>query len=108
MGDERAQLRDTESPLRRGSTLRIKTYAVGSTIAFLPICAGLAVRDGLPYEEGLKTITIDPAEIIGVTNRVGSIEKGKDADIRILSGDPLELKTRVKKVLIDGELTWSR
>ena len=62
----------------------------------------------MPYEEGLKAITIDPAEIIGVANRVGSIEKGKDADIRILSGDPLELKTRVEKVFIDGELTWSR
>jgi imidazolonepropionase-like amidohydrolase len=86
----------------------IQTDAVGSTIAFLPICAGLAVRDGLPSEEDLKAITINPAEIIGVANRVGSIEKEKDADIRILSGDPLELKTRVEKVFIDGELTCSR
>jgi imidazolonepropionase-like amidohydrolase len=51
-----------------GVHFAIQTYAVGSTIAFLPICEGLAVRDGLPYEEGLKAITIDPAEIIGVAN----------------------------------------
>jgi imidazolonepropionase-like amidohydrolase len=108
MGDERAQLRGTEGPLLRGVHFAIQTDAVGFTVAFLPICAGLAVRDGLPYEEGLKVITIDPAEIIGVANRVRSIEKGKDADIHIISGDPLELKTRVEKVFINGELTWSR
>jgi imidazolonepropionase-like amidohydrolase len=61
-----------------------------------------------PYEEALKAITINPAKIIGVGERVGSLEKGKDADIRILSGDPLELKTKVEKVIIDGELVWSR
>ena len=81
---------------------------MGSTISFLPICAGLACRDGLPYEEALKSITINSAEIIGVGDRVGSLEKGKDADIRILTGDPLELKTKVDKVIIDGELAWSR
>ncbi len=86
----------------------IQTDAVGSTIAFLPICAGLACRDGLPYEEALKSITINSAEIIGVGDRVGSLEKGKDADIRILTGDPLELKTKVEKVIINGELAWSR
>lgn len=91
-----------------GVFFAIQTDAVGSTIAFLPICAGLACREGLPYEEALKAITINPAKIIGVGERVGSLEKGKDADIRILSGDPLELKTKVEKVIIDGELAWSR
>jgi imidazolonepropionase-like amidohydrolase len=91
-----------------GVHFAIQTDAVGSTISFLPICAGLACRDGLPYEEALKSITINSAEIIGVGDRVGSLEKGKDADIRILSGDPLELRTKVEKVIIDGELAWSR
>ncbi len=91
-----------------GVHFAIQTDAVGSTIAFLPICAGLACREGLPYEEALKAITINPANIIGVGERVGSLEKGKDADIRILSGDPLELKTKVEKVFINGELVHSR
>ena len=68
----------------------------------------MACRDGLPYEEALKAITINAADIIGVGDRVGSLERGKDADIRILSGDPLELKTKVEKVIINGELAWSR
>ena len=91
-----------------GVKFAIQTDAVGSTIAFLPICAGIACREGLPYDVALKAITITPAEIIGVGDRVGSLEKGKDADLRILSGDPLELRTKVEKVLIDGEVVYSR
>jgi imidazolonepropionase-like amidohydrolase len=91
-----------------GVHFAIQTDAVGSTIAFLPICAGLAHREDLPYEEAIKAITINSAEIIGISDRVGSLERGKDADIRILSGDPLELKTKVEKVIIDGEMVYSR
>ncbi len=54
----------------------------------------------------MKAITINPAEILGVADRVGSIEKGKDADLRILDGDPLELRTKVELVLIDGEIVY--
>ena len=86
-----------------GVKFAIQTDAVGSTIAFLPICAGMAVKHGLPYDEALKAITITPAEILGVEDRVGSIEVGKDADLRILDGDPLELRTKVEVVIIDGE-----
>ncbi|MCW3979065.1 MAG: amidohydrolase [Candidatus Bathyarchaeota archaeon] len=89
-----------------GVKFAIQTDATGSNIAFLPLCAGMAVKHGLPYEAALKAITITPAEIIGVANRVGSIEEGKDADFRILDGDPLELRTRVEMVLIDGEIVY--
>ncbi|MGD2200390.1 MAG: amidohydrolase [Candidatus Bathyarchaeota archaeon] len=89
---------------KAGAKFAIQTDAVGSSIAFLPLCAGMAVKHGLPYEEALKAITIIPAEILGVDDRVGSIEEGKDADFRILDGDPLELRTKVEKVLIDGEV----
>jgi imidazolonepropionase-like amidohydrolase len=85
-----------------GVKFAIQTDAVGQTIALLPVCAGMAVRHGLPRESALRAITINPAEILGVADRVGSIERGKDADIRIVDGDPLELKTRVEKVIIDG------
>lgn len=87
-----------------GVKFAIQTDAVGSSIAFLPLCAGMAVKHGLPYDEALKAITITPAEILGVDDRVGSIEEGKDADLRILDGDPLELRTRVEMVIIDGEI----
>jgi len=87
-----------------GVKFAIQTDAVGSSIAFLPLCAGMAVKHGLPYDEALKAITIIPAEILGVDDRVGSIEKGKDADFRILDGDPLELRTKVEMVIIDGEI----
>ena len=90
-----------------GVKFAIQTDAVGSTIRFLPICAALSVKEGLPYDYALKAITIVPAEIIGVADRVGSIEKGKDADLRLLSGDPLEYATKVEKVIIDGELVHS-
>ncbi len=87
-----------------GVKFAIQTDAVGQSIAFLPLCAGMAVKHGLPYDAALRAITITPAEILGVADRVGSIEKGKDADIRILDGDPLELRTRVETVIIDGEI----
>jgi imidazolonepropionase-like amidohydrolase len=89
-----------------GVMFAIMTDAVGSNIAFLPLCAGMAVKHGLPYEEALKSITLTPAEILGVADRVGSIEEGKDADLRILDGDPLELRTKVEMVIIDGEVVY--
>ena len=89
-----------------GVKFAFQTDSMGANIAYLPISAGLAVKHGLPYEEALKAITIVPAEILGVSDRVGSIEKGKDADLRILDGDPLELRTRVEMVLIDGEIAY--
>jgi len=90
-----------------GVKFAIQTDAPGSTIRFLPICAALSVREGLPYDYALKAITIIPAEIIGVSDRVGSLEVGKDADLRLLSGDPLEFMTRCQKVIIDGEVVHS-
>jgi imidazolonepropionase-like amidohydrolase len=90
-----------------GAKFAIQTDAVGSTIRFLPICAALSVKEGLPYDYALKAITIIPAEIIGVADRVGSLEVGKDADLRLLSGDPLEFMTKCQKVIIDGEIIHS-
>ncbi len=90
-----------------GVKFAIQTDAPGSTIRFLPICAALSVREGLPYDYALKAITIIPAEILGVADRVGSLEVGKDADLRLLSGDPLEYMTKCQKVIIDGEVVYS-
>lgn len=70
----------------------------------LPICAGFAVKAGMDPFEALKAITINPAEHIGIEDRVGSIEVGKDADIVITDGCPFEISTTVEKVLIDGNV----
>jgi imidazolonepropionase-like amidohydrolase len=64
--------------------------------------AASAVAYGLPYEEGLKAITLNAAEIWGVGAQYGSIEKGKYADLLITDGDPLEVKTNVKMLFIQG------
>ena len=64
--------------------------------------AGQAMVHGLSFDEALKTITINPAKLLGIDNRVGSIEKGKDADLVLFDGDPFEYLTKVKMVLIDG------
>jgi imidazolonepropionase-like amidohydrolase len=69
--------------------------------------ATFAVRHGMQREEALKAVTITPAEILGVANRVGSLEKGKDADIVILNGDPLNVITRVEKVILDGKMVYT-
>ena len=70
---------------------------------YLPLCAGLAVKAGMDPFEALKAITINPAKQIGISDRVGSIEIGKDADIVITDGDPMVSSTAIKKVFINGE-----
>jgi len=66
----------------------------------LPLVAALAVRGGLSEEEALKAITINAAEIIGAGAKIGSLEPGKQADLVIFSGNPLDYQTRVKKVIM--------
>ena len=69
----------------------------------LPVYAALAVKAGMPEEEALKAITINPAIILGIDDRVGSIEPGKDADLVIFDGHPLDIQAKVKRVFINGE-----
>jgi imidazolonepropionase-like amidohydrolase len=70
--------------------------------------AAQAVAHGVDREEALKAITLHPAEIIGLGDRLGSIDKGKDANLLILTGDPLDAQTWVDQVLIGGEVVYDR
>ena len=69
---------------------------------YLPLCAGMAIKAGMDPFDALKAITLNPAEHIGVADRVGSLEVGKDADVVITNGSPFEVLTEVKAVFIDG------
>lgn len=74
---------------------------------YLPLCAGLAVKAGLDEEYAWKAITINTAEITGIADRVGSLEKGKDADIVIFKGSPLrDIQYRTMVTLVDGEIVY--
>ena len=69
---------------------------------YLPICAGIAVSAGMDEFAALQAITINPAKHAGVADRVGSLEVGKDADIVICDGNPMEVSTVIETVLING------
>ena len=69
----------------------------------LPYNAGMAAAFGLPKEEALKAVTIYPAEIFGVADRIGSIETGKIANLIVTDGDPLQVATKVNLVFIGGK-----
>jgi imidazolonepropionase-like amidohydrolase len=69
----------------------------------LPYQAGFATAFGLPYDEALKAITLNPAEIWGVADQLGSLDVGKVANVVIANGDPLDMKTDVKQIYIRGE-----
>jgi len=79
-----------------------------SAVKYLTINAALAVREGMPEEEALRAITINAAEVIGVADRVGSLEAGKDADIVIFSGHPFDYRTVAELVLVDGQVVYRR
>ena len=71
-------------------------------LQYLPLCAALAVKSGMDRDAALRAITIDPAEILGVSGRVGSIKVGKDADFVLYDGDPFVFSSNIEKVWIDG------
>ena len=91
---------------KAGIKVAITTDHPVTVIQCLPLCAGIAAKEGLGIEEGLKAITINAAEICNVASRVGSIEVGKDADIAIFSGNPMETFTRCLYTILDGRIVY--
>jgi imidazolonepropionase-like amidohydrolase len=97
----------TPSVLRdNGVKVAIITDHPVTPIQYLSICAGLAAKEGLGIEEALKAITINAAEVCGTADRVGSLEVGKDADIAIFSGNPMEVFTETLFTIIDGKVVY--
>ncbi len=77
-------------------------------IEHLSVCAALAVRAGLPREEALRAVTLSAAEHLDLAERLGSLDPGKDADLALWDGDPLDARSRVVTTVIDGEPVWRR
>jgi imidazolonepropionase-like amidohydrolase len=86
---------------KRGVKIALGSYS-NEFIRNLPYAAGYAVAYGLPYDEAMKSITLNPAEIFGVADKLGSLDIGKTANVVIANGDPLDVRTSVKQVYIDG------
>ena len=93
---------------RAGVQVAICTDHPVSTIQSLPLCAGLAVKEGLPMYAGLEAITCNPARICGVYDRVGSLEEGKDADIAVFTSNPMEIFSQTLFTIINGEIVYQR
>lgn len=96
-----------EDLVKHGVEISIMTDADVVQQEFLRYQAAIAVKYGLDPNEALKAITLNPAKLIGMEDRIGSLERGKDADLVIFDGDPFDIQTKVLKTFIDGKLVYS-
>ena len=87
---------------KRGIKIAFATYDAHNT-RNLPYAAGYAVAFGLPADEALKALTLNPAQMFGVDKDYGSLDAGKMANVVVANGDPLDVKTDVKHVFIEGQ-----
>jgi len=93
---------------KAGVTVALTTDHPVTRIQYLPLCAGLAVKEGMEEWGALRAITIDAAKIARVDHIVGSLKEGKDADICIYDGSPLEMGSHVIATIISGKIVWTR
>ncbi len=105
-----------------GGEVRLDTFSLltkaGLSVSLLPwgwdgrenllAMASFAVKYGASREEALRAVTINPAAMLGVSDRVGSLEEGKDADFVVLTGDPLDVKSRIDWVFIEGRRVFGK
>ncbi len=113
LADRRAYSRYTSArtPLllqRAGVKVALTTGHPTLAIQFLPVEAAYQVQQGMPEEDALRAITINPAEILGLGDRLGSIDAGKDADLVLWSGHPFDTASRVDVVYINGKEVYRR
>jgi imidazolonepropionase-like amidohydrolase len=89
---------------KRGVKIALSSFSGGPSADSrnLPYAAGYAVAYGLPYDEAMKAITLNPAEMFGVGDKLGSLDAGKVANVVIANGDPLDVRTSVQQVFIEG------
>ena len=94
---------------KAGVKVSIITDAPVIPLRYLPLCAGLAAHAGLGIDEAWRAITINPAESLGISDRLGSLEAGKDADIVIWTADPLtQIGGEAYITIVDGKIVHSK
>lgn len=106
---DEVSLSDFKTPgiLRKaGVTVALTTDHPVSRIQYLPLCAALAMKEGMSRRDALRAITIDAARVCRVEDRVGSLRVGKDADLVIFNGDPLEVASSAVTTIVRGEIAW--
>jgi imidazolonepropionase-like amidohydrolase len=104
------------SELRYGSFVALTAAGIPTALLMggsgvddsLLTMAAFAVRAGATPEQALRAITLTPAEILGVADRVGTLETGKDADFVVLTGDPLDVTSRIERVVVGGRAAFER
>lgn len=106
-GEQENLSMETAAALRRSGILvalqsGYETYVPKTRVVLFE--AGVAAANGLSFTDALSTITIDAARILGISNRVGSLEVGKDADLALFDGDPFEYTTHVTGVIVNGQV----
>ena len=94
--------------LFRSIPVAITTDHPEMPLKYLRIAAGVAVNAGMDALTALRAITISPARIAGLDKRVGSLEKGKDADIVVFNGDVFDFRSQVMVVLCNGHIAYRR
>jgi len=93
---------------KAGVKVAIMTDSPVVPLSTLPLMAGMAVQCGMDKDEALKAITLNAAEILGLQDRVGSLTPGKDADLVIYEGDPMEITGKSWMVIINGKIVYRR
>lgn len=92
---------------RAGVKVAVMTDLPATHLGYLPVAAGLCVGAGLPEEEGFRSITLNAAQILGLSDRIGSLEPGKDGDAAVFSSDPLrDLWSRCTATVVDGAVRY--
>jgi imidazolonepropionase-like amidohydrolase len=81
---------------------------LGGDLLTFPLAGAFAVRGGLEEEDALRAMTVVPADMLGVSQRVGTIEPGKDADIIVCDGNPLDYRSYVEYTILDGEIVYDK
>ena len=96
------------APAKAGVKFAFQTDGMPYGTGYLWYQAATSVKNGLSRAEALRAVTLAPAEILGLGSRIGSIEKGKDANLVVLTGDPLDAQAWVDTVLIEGKVVYER
>jgi imidazolonepropionase-like amidohydrolase len=81
---------------------------IGNYLLTFPLAGSYAIRGGLEEKEALKAITLRPAELLGISHRLGSLEEGKDADIIILDGNPFDYRNYIEYTIINGRILYDK